>query len=60
MIQIAAGIDKGAAGLAHLLAIDRHKTMDADFAWGAVVGTLQHGWPEQGMEVNNILADKMV
>ena len=34
--------------------------MDAHFGRGAVVGAFKHGGPEQGMEVNNILTDKMV
>ena len=60
MIQIAARIDKGAAGFGHLLAVDRHKTVNADFSRGAVLSTAQHGWPEQRVEVDDILADKMV
>ena len=60
MLQIAASIDKGAPGLAHFFAINGHKAVYANLGGGAVIGTLEHGWPKQGVEVNNILADKMV
>ena len=60
MIQIAAGIDKGAARLGHLLAIHRYKTMDTDFCGGAELGTLEHGGPEQGVEVDDIFTDKVI
>ena len=60
MVQIGTGIDKGAAGFGHLLAIDGEKTVHAYLIGRAKAGAAEHGGPEQGVEVDDVLADKMV
>ena len=60
MIQIGSRIDKGSSRLTHLLSIDSNKSMRMDFRWGSVVGTFQHGWPKQGMKIDDVFADEVM
>src|SRR5690606_14554170 len=60
VVQVAAGVDKGAPGFGHLLAVDGQKAVDANLGGGAVTGAAEHGGPEQGVEIDDILADKVV
>ena len=60
VVQVTAGIDKGAAGFGHFLAVNGNKTVHTDFCRRAELGAAEHGGPEQGVEVDNILADKVV
>ena len=59
MLQIAFGGNKGAAGFGHLGTVNRQEAVGADARWDAEAAFVQHGWPEQGMEIENIFADKV-
>ena len=60
MIQISTGLDKGAARLGHLLPVHRQVAVYVDCRRLAETCTFQHGRPEQGVEVNDVLADKVI
>src|SRR5690606_28378901 len=60
VIQVGAGLDEGAAGFGHLLAVDGDKAMGVDGGRRAKAGAVQHGRPEQGVEINDVLADEVV
>src|SRR5690606_28709346 len=60
VFQIGAGLDEGAPGLGHFLAVDRYKTMGIDGSGSAEAGALEQGRPEQGVEVDDVLADKVI
>ena len=60
MIQIGAGLDEGAAGLGHLLAVDGEKTVAPHRRGQPEAAAVEHGRPEQGVEVGDVLADEVV
>ena len=60
MIQIGAGLDEGAAGLGHLGPVHREEAVGKDGARRAEAGTVEHRRPEQGMEVDDVLADEVI
>ena len=60
MIQVGTGLDKGAARLGHLGTVDGDKTVSVNRRGRAVFRCAQHGRPEQGVEVDDVLADKVV
>ena len=57
--QVALRGDERAAALGHLLAVNGEEAVGEDLGRGAVAGVLQHGGPEQGVEVEDVLADEM-
>ena len=60
VVQIGAGLDEGAAGLGHFGAVHGDKAVAVDGGGFAQPGAVQHGGPEQAMEVDDVLADEMV
>ena len=60
VVQVGARLDKGAAGFRHLLAVDGQVAVDVDRGWLAVAGAFEHGGPEQGVEVDDVLTDEVV
>ena len=60
MIQVGARHNEGAFGLRHLGAIDGNKTVRPHIGRLAELGAFEHRRPEQAVEVDNILADKVV
>ncbi len=60
VLQVGAGLDEGATGLGHLLAIDRQVAVDVDAGRLAIAGAFEHGGPEQGVEVDDVLADEVI
>src|SRR5690554_6598574 len=60
MVQVGAGHDEGATGFGHLLAVDRDKTMGPDRRWRSEAGIVQHRRPEQGVEIDDVLAYEVV
>ena len=59
LVEVALRGDKGAARLGHLLAVDGQEAVSVDAARRPVARLLEHGRPEQGMEVEYVLADEM-
>ena len=60
VVDIAARGDEGAARLAHLLAVDGEEAVREQFGRRAEAGVLQHGGPEQRVEIQDVLADEVV
>ena len=60
MIQVGARLDKGATGLGHLGAVHGDEAVAVDGGGLAQAGTIQHGGPEQAVEVDDVLADEVV
>ena len=60
VVQVRARLDKGATGLGHLLAVDSQVAVNGNGGWFAVARAFKHCRPEQGVEVDDILADEMV
>ncbi len=60
VFQIGAGLDEGAAGLGHLLPVDGQVAVHVHPGGLAEAGAFQHGRPEQGVEVDDVLADEVV
>ncbi len=60
-VQVAQRIDAGAARLGHLLARDADEAVHEDVVGHLVrrAGEVQHRRPEQGVEVDDVLADEM-
>ena len=58
-LQVALGRDEGAAALGHLFPVHGQKAVGVDPGRGAVAGVLQHGGPEKGVEVEDVLADEV-
>ena len=58
--QVGAGLDEGAGGLRHFLAVDGQEAMAPHRVRGPVSGTMQQGGPEQGVEVGDVLADEVI
>ncbi len=59
-IEVGAGLDEGAARLAHLVAVHRQVAVDVQARRRAVPGAPQHRRPEQTVEVDDVLAEKVV
>ena len=57
--QITVGSDKGAARLRHLLPVHRQKAVRVNCRRQPVAGIFQHRRPEQGVEIQDVLADEM-
>ncbi len=60
MVQVGARLDKGAPGLGHLGAVDGDEAVAVDRRGFTQPGAIQHGRPEQAVEVDDVLADKVV
>ena len=60
VLQVGAGIDEGAPGLGHFLAVGGEEAVHEHVVGQAVAATVQQGRPEQGMEVHDVLADEVV
>ena len=60
MIQIGAGVDEGAAGLGHLGAVHRQKAVGEHRRRHTAAGAAEHGRPQQGVEVDDVLADEVI
>src|SRR5690606_25529388 len=60
VIEISACINKGAARLAHFGSIDGQEAVHTDFGRRTQLGRVQHGRPEQGVEVDDVFADKVI
>ena len=60
VVEPATRINKGAARLGHLLAIDGQKAVRVDGRGQAEAGAAQHRRPEEGVEVENVLADEVI
>ena len=60
-LEIAQRVDAGAARLGHLLAGNADEAVDVDVVGHLVgrAGELQHRRPEQGVEVDDVLADEV-
>ena len=59
MVQVRAGLDEGAGALRHLLAVDGQEAVDEHPGRHAEAGTVQHGRPEQGVKVGDVLAHEV-
>ena len=60
MVQPGPGGDERAAGLGHLLAVERDHAVGEHPGGRAKARRLQHCRPEQGVEVDDVLADEMI
>ena len=60
MFQPGAGLDKGAARLGHLRAVDRHVAVHEQVGRLTELAAFQHRRPEQAVEVDDVLADKVI
>ena len=60
LLEIALGGDESAARLGHLLPVHRQEAVGEDPGGGTVARVVQHGRPEQGVEVEDVLADEVV
>jgi hypothetical protein len=58
-IEIAQRVDTRAARFGHLVARDGDEAVDVNVVRRLVAGVLEHGWPEQGVEVDDVLADEV-
>ena len=58
-VQVLTSVNEGAARLRHLLAVDREHAVNRELRRQPESGALQHRRPEQGMEINNVLSNKM-
>ena len=60
VVQIALGGDEGAAGFRHLEAVDGQESVAEHAGWRAKSGVCEFCGPEQGVEVEDVLADEVV
>ena len=60
VVQVGARLDKGATGLGHFLAVDGQVAVHCDAGRLAVARAFEHRRPEQGVEVDDVLADEVV
>ena len=60
VVEIAASVDECPARFGHLFAIDGDETVYCNFCRCAETTGIEHGWPKQSVEVNNVFADKVV
>ena len=59
VVEVGARHDERATSLRHLLPVDGQETMGIHTCGHAEPGALQHGRPEQGMKVHDVLADEV-
>ena len=60
VLKIRAGSDERPARFGHLFAIDGQIAVHIDAGRGSIVGPMQHGWPEQTVEVDDVFANEVV
>ncbi len=60
MLKISAGVNESTARLGHLGAVHGQEAMHIHGSGRAVTGTGQHRRPEQGMEVDDVLANEVI
>ena len=60
MLQVALGSDESTARFRHLLAVDGEEAVREHLGRRAVAGVLQGCRPEQGVEIEDVLANEMV
>ena len=60
VVQIGARHDEGAAGFGHLGAVHGDEAVAKDGGGLAQAGAVQHGGPEKAVEVDDVLADKVI
>ncbi|MOA31459.1 hypothetical protein D3C78_1526190 [compost metagenome] len=60
MLQVGAGLDESAARFGHLGAVHRHIAVHEQIGRFAEVTAFQHRRPEQAVEINDVLADKVI
>ena len=60
MIEIGPRHDKRASGFRHFLTIDSQESMCVNVGWFSKPRSMQHRRPEQGVKVENVLADEIV
>ncbi len=59
-VEVGAGLDEGAARFGHLGAVDGEVTVDVQSVRRLQLGAVQHGRPEQAVEVDDVLAQEVV
>ena len=57
--EVAQRADAGATALAHLVVVDRQKTVHVDVVRHLAAREIQHRRPEQGVEGDDVLADEV-
>ena len=60
MFEVGRGAHERASRFRHLLAVDREETVDMNLLGQAEAGRLEHGGPEQRVEIGDVLADEVV
>ena len=55
LFQIALRRNEGSPGFGHFLSVHSEKPVSVDLRGGAIAGEFQHGGPEQGVKVEDIL-----
>ena len=60
MVQIGAGLNEGTTRLGHLGAVDGDIAVDEDVARFTEATAFEHRRPEQAVEVDDILTDKVI
>src|SRR5262245_206939 len=60
MLEIGTSVDKGATRFGHFLAIHGEKAVHEHLTGERIAGPLQHRWPEEGMEIDDVLTDDVV
>ena len=60
VFQIRRRFDERALAFGHLFATDGQETVDVNFGRQVVASGLQHRWPEQAVEVLDVLAQEMM
>ena len=60
VFEVGRGLDESALRLRHLSSIDGQETVDVHFRRQVEAGGLEHGRPEQRVEVGDVLADEVV
>ena len=60
VLQVRRGADERPFRFRHLLAVDGEEAVDVDLRRQAESGRLQHGRPEERVEIGDVLADEMV
>ena len=60
MLEVGAGFYESAATLGHLVAVYREEAVGVDRGGRAQARGVQHGRPEQAVEIDDVLADKVV
>src|SRR3569833_329397 len=60
VVEIAARLDEGPARFRHLLPVHGEKAVGEDGGGRAETRALEHGRPEQGVEVDDVFADEVI